>query len=103
MSISVRHRNELGKDVKNLCDSRFGGKFTEIKGPERDRCAKEVFIRSFGVTVGDLNMHLVLQRWYEKGHYGVLKKRSQLLPFYIDKPVHSKVAFIGNMKKKLPN
>ena len=33
-------------------------------------------------------MHLVLQRWYEKGHYGVLKKRSQLLPFYIDKPVH---------------
>ena len=99
MCPSQSDTERTGKVVKNMCDDRFGGKFTEIKDADRDRCAKEVFTRSFGDNIEDLPMHIVLKHWYQKGHHGVLKKRSQLLPSYINKPVHSKVAFIGSMKK----
>ena len=99
MCPSQSDTERTGKDVKHLCESRFGGKFTEIKQSERDRCGKEVFVKSFDVHVEDLPMDVVLRRWYAKGHHGVLKKRSKLLPIYISKPVRSKVAFIGKIKK----
>ena len=42
MCPSQSDTGRTGKDVKNLCDSRFGGKFTEIKGTERARCERGI-------------------------------------------------------------
>ncbi|XP_043192867.1 uncharacterized protein LOC122365592 isoform X3 [Amphibalanus amphitrite] len=82
-----------GKLVKDLSENRFGGKFNELKPLEKDRCAKEVYIRELGLELHDLPIDAIKEEW-SKFHYGVLKKRGKKTPAYLRKHQPSKVKFM---------